>query len=121
LFDIEKSNSAFTVSDNGCVSVTPPPPAPIITILVPNVAELVAENETVAVQVGLHGLFEKEAVMPVGKLDVTEKVTGWVVAPVISVAVIKEAPLELPCITVRLPGEGVDKVKKLTVNVNRVV
>jgi hypothetical protein len=54
----------------------------------------VAEKETVTVQVGLHRLFAKVAVTPVGK-PVAEKVTG-VVVPVTSVAIIEEDELVEP-------------------------
>jgi len=43
-------------------------------MLVPSAAVAVAENETVTVQVGLHGLLVKEAVTPLGR-PVVEKVT----------------------------------------------
>jgi len=43
-------------------------------MLVPREAVAVAENETVTVQVGLHGLLVKVAVTPVGRA-VAEKVT----------------------------------------------
>ena len=54
--------------------LAPPPLALIVTMLVPSVAVAVAENETVTVQVGLHGLLVKVAVTPVGR-PVAEKVT----------------------------------------------
>jgi len=67
----------------------------IVTDTVPRVAVAVAENETMTVHVGLHGLFEKVAVTPVGRTDVTVKVTG-VVVPVLRVAIIEEAGLVEP-------------------------
>ncbi len=54
--------------------LAPPPLALIVTMLVPSVAVAVAENETVTVQVGLHGLLVKVAVTPLGRA-VAEKVT----------------------------------------------
>lgn len=54
--------------------LAPPPLALIVTMLVPSAAVAVAENETVTVQVGLHGLLVKVAVTPVGRA-VAEKVT----------------------------------------------
>jgi hypothetical protein len=64
-----------------------------VTVVVPIVAVAVAENETVAVQVGVHGLLVNEAVTPVGKADV-EKVTELV--PVTKVAVIEDEGLDPP-------------------------
>jgi len=81
----------------------------IVTVIVPRVAVAVAENETVTVQVGLHGLFVKVAVTPVGRLEV-EKVTA-VVAPLTNVAVIDELGLDAPWTAVRLPGVGVERLK----------
>jgi hypothetical protein len=77
---------------------------------VPVVAVAVAVNETVTVQVGLHGLFVKVAVTPVGSVDVTEKVTGAVV-PTPRVAIIEEVGLVVPWTTVRLAGKGVERLK----------
>jgi hypothetical protein len=70
-----KPNGAATVNDNDVVWVTPPPTALIVTVVVPVVAAAEAVNETVTVQVGLHGLFVKVAVTPVGSAEV-EKVTA---------------------------------------------
>jgi hypothetical protein len=78
-------------------------------VLVPRVAVAVAVNETVTVQVGLHGLFVKVAVTPVGRAEV-ENVTG-VVVPDDRVAVIEEVRLVEPWTTVKLLGEGADRVK----------
>ena len=83
--------------------------AVIVTVVVPVVAVDVAENETVTLHVGLHGLFVKFGLTPLGSADV-EKVTA-VVAPLVKVAVIDEAGLVEPCPTVRLLGEGADKLK----------
>jgi hypothetical protein len=66
----------------------------IVTIVVPIVAVAVAENETVEVQVGVHGLLVNAAVTPVGKADV-EKVTATPV-PVARVAVIEDEGLDAP-------------------------
>jgi hypothetical protein len=81
----------------------------IVTVIVPVVAVAVAENETVTVHVGLHGLLVNVAVTPVGSADV-EKVTEAAV-PLTSVAVIEEDGLVAPCTTVRVPGAGVPKLK----------
>jgi hypothetical protein len=62
-----------TVSDRVVVRVSPPPTAVIVTVVVPSAAVAVAANETVAVQVGVHGLLVKVAVTPAGNADV-EKV-----------------------------------------------
>jgi hypothetical protein len=104
-----KGKQAHKVRDKLVVWVTPPPTALIVMVVVPRVAVAVAVKETVTVQVGLHGLFVKVAVTPVGRVDV-EKVTGWVMAA-FRVAVIDEAGLVLPWTIVRLLGEGADRVK----------
>jgi hypothetical protein len=64
-----------------------------VTVVVPVVAVAVAENETVAVQVGVHGLLVNVAVTPVGRADV-EKVTEPV--PATMVAVIEDEGLDAP-------------------------
>ena len=61
---------------------------------VPRVAVAVAEKDTVIVQVGLHGLFVKVAVTPVGNPE-AENVIGAVV-PLTRVAVIEEDELVEP-------------------------
>ncbi len=61
---------------------------------VPSIAAAVAENDTVTVQVGLHGLFVNVAVTPVGNPDAV-KVIG-VVVPLTSVATIEEDELVDP-------------------------
>ncbi len=81
----------------------------MVTVLVPIVAEAVAENETVTVQVGLQGLLVKLGVTPVGRPDV-EKVTS-VGVPVTRVAIIDDVGLVLPWTTVRLLGEGLARLK----------
>ena len=76
---------------------------------VPRVAVAVAENDTVTVQVGLHGLLVKVAVTPVGRpaaLNVTP-----VVVPLTKVAVIEDVELVEPWTTVKALGDGVDKLK----------
>ncbi len=75
----------------------------------PNVALAVAENETVTAQVGAHGLLVKPAVTPVGSPD-ADHITS-VVIPDASVAVIEDVGLVEPCTTVRLLGDGVERVK----------
>jgi hypothetical protein len=79
-----------------------------VTVVVPKVAVAVAVNETVMVHVGLHGLFVKLAVTPVGRVEV-EKVIDPV--PLTIVAVIEDEGLDAPCMTVRLLGDGVDNEK----------
>jgi hypothetical protein len=81
----------------------------IVTVTVPVVAVGVAENETVMVHVGVHGLFVNVAVTPVGSADV-EKVIDAAV-PLASVAVIEEDGLVAPCTTVKVPGVGVPRLK----------
>jgi len=61
------------------------------------------------VHVGLHGLFVKVAVTPVGRPD-TEKVTEDVV-PLTRVASMDDDGLVDPWTTVRLLGEGVERLK----------
>jgi hypothetical protein len=90
-----KSNAgAATVKDSVVVGLRPPPVAVIVTVTVPRVAVDVAEKETVTVHVGLHGLFVKVAVTPLGRVDV-ENVTG-VVVPAARVAVIEDEELVAP-------------------------
>ena len=60
----------------------------------PRVAVAVAENETVTVQVGLHGLLVKVAVTPVGRPE-APKVTA-VVVPLTRVATIDDEELVEP-------------------------
>ncbi len=81
----------------------------IVTVAVPKAAVAVAEKETVTVHVGLQGLLVKVAITPVGRPE-AEKVTGAVV-PLTRVAVIDDDGLELPCTTVKLLGDGVDRLK----------
>ena len=89
----------------------------------PRVAVDVAENETVTVHVGLHGLLVKVAVTPVGRPD-AENVTA-AVDPLTRVASIDDEELVEPWTTVRLPGEGVKRLKSkggaFTVNDREVV
>jgi hypothetical protein len=80
-----------------------------VIVTVPNVAVEVAEKETVTVHVGLQGLLVKVAVTPVGSADV-ENVIGEVV-PATRVATIDDVGLVKPWTTVRLPGDGVDRLK----------
>ena len=84
----------------------------MLTVTVPKVAVPVAENETVTVHVGLHGLLVKVAVTAVGNADV-ENVTPAVV-PLTSVAVIDDVRLVAPWPTVRLLGDGVDSENSKT-------
>jgi len=78
-------------------------------VAVPRVAVDVAENATVTVQVGLHGLLVNVAVTPEGR-PVAVKVTP-VVVPLTSVAMIDDVGLVAPWTTVRLAGAGVDRLK----------
>ena len=66
----------------------------IVTVAVPSVALAIAENDTVTAHVGLHGLFVKVAVTPVGNPE-AEKVTA-VVVPLTKVASIDDEGLEEP-------------------------
>jgi hypothetical protein len=83
--------------------------AVIVTVVVPVEAVEVAENETVTVHVGLHGLLVNIAVTPLGREEVL-KVTE-LVEPLVRVAVIDDEPLVPPWLTVRLLGEGVERLK----------
>ena len=74
--------------------LVPPPEAVIETVDVPSVAPMVAENDTVSVQVGLQRLSLKVAVTPVGRPD-TEKLRDDVV-PETNVAVVEAMRLVLP-------------------------
>jgi len=65
-----------------------------VTVAEPRAAVDVAENETVTVQVGLHGLFVNVAVTPVGRPD-AENVTEAVV-PLTRVASIDDDELVEP-------------------------
>ncbi len=80
----------------------------IVTVLVPTVAVAVAENETVTIHVGLHGLLVKVAVTPLGNPD-AEKVIELL--PLTRVAIIDDDGLEAPWTTDRLLGEGVERLK----------
>jgi hypothetical protein len=81
----------------------------IVTVTVPRAALAVAENDTVTVQVGLHGLFVKIAVTPVGKPDPLN-ITG-VVVPLTRVASIDDDELVEPWTTLKLLGDGVERLK----------
>ncbi len=81
----------------------------MLTVAVPRVAVAVAENDTVTVHVGLHGLFVKVAVTPVGRPE-AENMTG-VVDPLTSVASIDDDALDDPWTTVKLVGDGVETLK----------
>ncbi len=81
----------------------------MVTVEVPGVAVEVAEKDTVTVQVGLQGLLVNVRVTPVGSPE-AEKVTG-VVVPVDSLAVTMDDGLVAPWTTVRLLGEGVERLK----------
>lgn len=75
-------------------------------------AEIAAENETVTVQdgFGVHGTFVKVGVMPTGRVVlVTRKPRGPEV-PLSTVAVIEDDSLVNPWVTVKLSGEGVDRL-----------
>jgi len=88
---------------------------------VPTGAEIVAENETVTVHVGVHGLLVKIGVIPSGSDEVvTKKPTGSGV-PLTRVAVIEDVSLVEPCVTVRLFGEGVERLKSNATSMVRVM
>jgi hypothetical protein len=70
---------------------------------------VLAVKAMVTVHVGLHWLLVKLAATPVGRPD-AENVRG-VVVPETRVAVIEELGLVLASTTVRLLGEGVDRLK----------
>ena len=70
---------------------------------------LVASKETVTVHVGVHGLFVKVAVTPAGSPDAENVIADPV--PLVRVAVMEDEELLLPCVTVRLPGVGVERLK----------
>jgi hypothetical protein len=64
-----------------------------------------AVNVTVALQVGLQGLFENtDAVTPDGRAVRILKVTGVVVAPVANVAAAVSAPPAAPSVIVKVDG-----------------
>ena len=98
-----------TVRDKEVEWLAPPPETLIVIVDVPVVAVAVAVKETVTVQVGVHGLFVKDAVTPLGRPD-AENVSGTLV-PLTRVAVIDELELVVPCTTPRLFGEGADRPK----------
>ena len=98
-----------TVKDKLVEWLATPPEALIVIVFVPIVAVAVAEKETVTVHVGLHGLFVNAAVTPDGNPD-AKKVTETVV-PEVSVAVIEEDGLSEPRTTMRVSGEGVERLK----------
>jgi len=89
--------------------LAPPPEASILTLVVPRVAEAVAEKETVTVHVGLHGLLVNVAVTPAGRLEAENVMVA--VVPLTSVASIDDDGLVDPWITVRLLGNGVERLK----------
>ena len=68
--------------------------ASILILVVPRVAVAVAENDTMTVQVGLHGLLVKVAVTPVGRPDALN--VTLVVDPLTKVASIDEEELVEP-------------------------
>jgi len=109
-----KSNWAGTVttSVNVVVWVTigEPPLAWMVMTVVEEGALAAAVNVTVAEHVGLHGLLvNAEAVTPDGRVVRILKVTGAVVAPVASVAVVVSTPPAPPAV--------IDKVAGLAVSV----
>jgi len=83
--------------------------ASIEIVTVPIVAVAVAENDTVIVQVGLHGLLVNDAVTPLGMPD-AENVTE-AVDPLTRVASIDDEELVEPWTTLKLLGDGADKLK----------
>jgi len=75
----------------------------------PRVAVAVAANDTVTEQVGLQGLLVNVAVTPLGRPDALN-VTA-VVVPLTRVATIDDDELVEPWTTVKLLGDGVDRLK----------
>ena len=75
----------------------------------PVVALSEAEKDTVTVQLGLHGLFVKVAATPLGRPD-AKNMTG-VVVPLTRVPAMSDVGLMSPWTTLRLLGEGKDKLK----------
>ncbi len=106
---LKSKPGAATVKESVVEWLAPSPAALMVTVAGPSVAVVVAEKDTVTVQVGLHGALVNVAVTPAGR-PVAEKVTG-VVVPETSVAVIDEEGLVLPWTTVRASGEGVERLK----------
>ena len=102
--------------------LAPPPLALMVIVKVPRVAVTVVANDTVTVHVGLHGLFVKVAVTPLGRPDALN-VTA-VVVPLTRVAVMEELELVDPWKTLRVLGDGVERLKSnaggLTVNMRLV-
>jgi len=82
------------------------PPVACIVITVDDAGAVAdAVNVTVALHVGLQGLFENaEAVTPLGSVVSMLKVTGAVVAPVASVAVAVSTPLAPPSVIDSVAG-----------------
>jgi len=120
-----KSN-VVTTSVNVVVRVTAgvPPVAWIVITVEEAGAVADAVKVTVALQVGLHGLFVKaEADTPVGRVVRILKVTGVVVAPVASVAVAVSTPLGPAAVIDRLDGlaASVKSKKPDTTRMNVVV
>ncbi len=68
-----------------------------------------AEKETVTVHVGLHGLLVNVAVTPAGRLEAENVMVA--VVPLTSVASIDDDGLVDPWITVKLLGNGVERLK----------
>ena len=74
---LKSNGGGFTVNDKAVEWLAPPPAALMVTVAVPKVAVAVAEKKTVAVHVGVHGLFVNVAVTPVGNPEAVN-VTGTV-------------------------------------------
>ena len=83
-------------------------------------ADEAAVRVMVAEHVGLHGLFPKTAVTPVGRAVRILKVTGEVVADALRVAVAVSTPPAPPGVMVRVDGEAASVKSKNpeTTNVN---
>jgi len=101
------------------------PPLAWIVITVDDAGALAAAVKvTVALHVGLHGLFvNAEAVTPVGRVVRMLKVTGAVVAPVARVAVAASTPPTAPSVIDSVDGlaASVKSKNPETTNVNVVV
>jgi len=106
------------------VTVGVPPLAWIVIMVEEAGAAADAVKVTVALQVGLHGLFVKaEAVTPDGSVVRMVNVTEAVVAPVARVAVVVSTPPAAPAVIGSVEGEAasVKSKKPETTKVNVVV
>ncbi len=106
---LKSKAGAVTVRERTVEWVAPPPDPVIVIVVVTGVAVLVAENLTVMVHVGMHGLFVNVAVTPVGSVDVVN--VSEAAVPVESVAVMDDVGLVDPWSTDSVPRDGDERVK----------